>query len=144
MTLTRAKESDAAAAKKCTSSATRIVIPLRPFARLIWIFGEALRKFKSSVPMTSGEGEISLELRAAIGACARGNARGLEAVAEREAAMLQAFAEREAAMLGVLAEREAAMFRAVHRSAWRFDRRSLSAMPRRAQDARPSRPIARR
>ena len=49
--------------------------------------------------MTTAEGGISLEMRAAIDACARGVARGLEAVAEREAAMLWTLTEREAAML---------------------------------------------
>ena len=51
-----------------------------------------------------------MEVRAAIDACARENARGTEAV---EAAILGALAEREAAMLGAVAEREATMLRAI-------------------------------
>ena len=53
---------------------------------------------------------ISLEMRAAIDACAHGVSRGLEAVAEREAAMLRTLAEHEATMLrAVQDERDAAM-----------------------------------
>ena len=49
--------------------------------------------------MAGAEGGLSLEMRAAIEACARGVARGLEAVAEREAAMLRAVQEERAVTL---------------------------------------------
>ena len=56
---------------------------------------------------------LSLEMRAAIDACARGVARGLEAVAEREAAMLRAVRDEGTAIIGAVAEREVAMLQAV-------------------------------
>ena len=63
--------------------------------------------------MAAAEGALSLEMRAAIDAYARGVARGLEAVAEREAVMLRAVQDERTAMLGAVAEREATMLRAV-------------------------------
>ena len=59
------------------------------------------------------EGGLSLEMRAVIDACARGVARGLEAVAEREAARLRAGQDERAAMIQAVEERESVMRRAV-------------------------------
>ena len=63
--------------------------------------------------MHTAEGGLSLEMRAAIDACARGVSRGLGAATGREAAMLVAVDERGTASLCLLAEREAAMLWAV-------------------------------
>ena len=57
--------------------------------------------------MATAEGKLSVEMRAAIGACARGVARGLEALAEREAAMLRVVQGEREAVPQALAEREA-------------------------------------
>ena len=59
------------------------------------------------------EGGISLEMRAAINACARGVAHGSEAVPECEAAMLQTVQNEHTVMLRAVAEREAVTLRAV-------------------------------
>ena len=68
--------------------------------------------FMISMMRTAKEG-LSQQMRAAIGACAKGVSRALESFAEWEAAMLVVAAERETAPLQLIAECETAMFRAV-------------------------------